>query len=157
MKKLNILLFLLFKAYSGSIFSQKKELKFKNEIYIYDIENVCIYNKANRIKGQIPCQFSVETDLSFPYILKGVLTEQQLQELRAKKARLPVILYCNERGEILELKFILTRISLEDITLPTINNIEKALQGKQFKLRNTCPDVEYYMLTKVIKFNEIYN
>lgn len=157
MKKLNILLFLLFMAYSGSIFSQKKELKFKNDIYIYDIENVCIYNKTNRIKGQKPCQFSVETDLSFPYILKDVLSEQQLQQLRAKKARLPVILYCNERGEILELKFILTKVSLEDITLPIINNIEKTLQGKQFKFRNTCPDVKYYMLTKVIKFDEIYN
>lgn len=157
MKKLGILLIVLFTANSGPMFSQKNELNYKNKIYVYDTKNMCIYNKENRIKGQKPCQFSVETDLSFPYILKGILSEQQLQELRAKKSRLPVILYCNERGEILELKFILTRVSLEDITLPIISSIEKTLQGSQFKLRNICPNVKYYMLTKVIKFDEIYN
>lgn len=155
MKKLSMLLFVFFITYSGLMFSQKNELKYKNDIYIYNAENRHIYNKENRVKIQKTCEFSVKSDLSFPCILKKIFPEKHLQTLIAKKAILAIIFYCNERGEILEMEFILAKVSLEDITLPIISNLEKTLRGKQFKLRNTCPDVKYYMLVKVIRFDDL--
>lgn len=62
---------------------------------------------------------------------------------------LHILLY----GQSKELKFIFAKVHLDDISLSVINSIEDRLVGLHFELKSTCPEVKYYMLTKILGFN----
>lgn len=156
MKNINILVYLLLMCYSTCAYSQKKEVNYQDNTYIYDTESKRIKNKKNHIKIESICyDFYVEGTLSYN-IIPDIFTQKELKQLAENKKRIIVYVVCNSNGVVLEVDFVLGKWDkeLSNIDMKRINALEKFIIGQKIKIINPCPDIKYYRISHAIIFEE---
>ena len=120
-------------------------------VYVYDMRLCFVHNKKNNIdtKNDIFCEyFRVDAIEPLDNVFDKIFSEERKKELKGKK--LPMIIYSDSSGKVLEIKFCLRDISM--ITLEEVYALEKALLQYTFQLENTCPGKKYYLFTSSYKW-----
>ena len=120
-------------------------------VYTYDMRSCRIQNKNNSIdtKNDIYCEhFGVDAIEPLDNIFDKIFSDERKKELKGKI--LPMIIYSDSLGNVLEIKFSLRDISM--ITLEEVYALEKALLKYKFKMSNTCPGKKYYLFSSSYKW-----
>ena len=120
-------------------------------IYDYDTRSCRIQNKKNNIdaKKDLFCEyFRVDAIEPLDNIFDKIFSEERKKELKGKV--LPLFIYSDSSGNVLEITFRLRDISM--ITLEEVYALEKALLKYKFTLTNTCPGKKYYFFTTAYRW-----
>jgi hypothetical protein len=138
---------------STSPTKQYVERTINGQTYVYDTSSHWIQNKKNQIHKEVEyvdCRFRAEYVKSLESIFDEIFLPERKEEL--KGSTLPIRLYCDSSGKVLEIEFRL-RDGISMLTLEEVNALENAfLKSKILEIIRTCPDKKYYRLNSIFRW-----
>lgn len=161
MKALYLLLILL-SAACCSLSAQEVEkteridtLTVNGNVYYYHPEPVGeIYSSKNKIKLEECCGDNPDhsaTNTIFKTLVRKIFNTERMRELAKNRYRLIVGAYCNTKGKVIEVDFLLLRnlnVTIEankhSISIKEIDMLDKELKKHRLLFFNACPDKKYY-------------
>lgn len=141
-----------------------KKMEINGNVYNYESKVNHIYAAKNKIKIEKTCETAyVEPDSNnyINNIVKKVFTADRIQELAENRYTMTLTFYCNKGGNVLEVKFFTHDLAVSEkgdqhsLSIEEVDLLDKEIKKQKIDLKNTCPDVKYYLFIGRVKFMDI--
>jgi hypothetical protein len=150
--------------FSFSCTYSQETIKINNIIYFYSDNK--LYSSENKFKDEntrIKCPyFYVNNEIPFSDVVKKVFSKERINELGSNNQSISLVMICSKRGNVKEVTFKLrgkvkigSKPNNETISYEEISKFEDEIKNYQFKLTNTCDNVENYTIHLLCNFNKI--
>lgn len=159
-----ILIGLLFIA-TGTLQAQKiEEFEVNGNVYCYISKYKTIYPKSNKIKVDKRCEYvyvKEKSNFKFHDLIRDVFDKKRIKDLAKINGMIHSEFICDSKGNILEVIYTLTNLSFSkkesetNISLKEIDSLTKKLLKFQYILESSCPDVKYFHISHMLKFEKI--